>query len=73
MQPTGGGLALASASSWPVQVSYFSPNAKEGLPEYQVSYRLYDNGVSSNLVLDYGDIVINGTLTELTYLVPDPC
>ncbi|MCE8000312.1 MAG: cell envelope integrity EipB family protein [Rhodobiaceae bacterium] len=69
----GEGLALESASSWPVQVSYFLPNAKEGLPEYQVSYRLYDNGVSSNLVLDYGDIVINGTLTELTYLVSDPC
>lgn len=69
----GEGLALESASSWPVQVSYFLPNGKEGLPEYQVSYRLYANGVSSNLVLDYGDIVIDGTLSELTYLVPGPC
>ncbi len=69
----GEGLALDEAPSWPVQVSYFLPNAKEGLPEYQVSYRLYANGVSSNLVLDYGDIVIDGALTELTYLTPDPC
>eukprot|EP00439_Symbiodinium_sp_Y106_P089576 s1_g2112.t1 len=69
----GDGLDISKASSWPVQVSYFIPHEQEGIPDYQVSYRLFPNGVSSNMRLDYGDIVINGVLTELTYLVPDPC
>ncbi len=69
----GEGLDITTASSWPVQVSYFLPHEQEGLPDYQVSYRLFANGVSSNMRLDYGDIVINGTLTDLTYLKPDPC
>ncbi|HBM87928.1 MAG TPA: DUF1849 domain-containing protein [Rhodobiaceae bacterium] len=69
----GEGMDLAGASSWPVQVSYFLPHEQEGIPDYQVSYRLFENGVSSNMRLDYGDIVIDGTLTDLTYLVPDPC
>lgn len=69
----GEGMDLEGAASWPVQVSYFLPHEREGLPDYQVSYRLFENGVSSNMRLDYGDIVIDGTLTDLTYLVPDPC
>lgn len=69
----GDGLDISMAPSWPVQVSYFLPHEQEGIPDYQVSYRLFANGVSSNMRLDYGDIVINGTLTELAYLVPDPC
>tara|TARA_R110002095_G_scaffold147904_4_gene127936 strand:+ start:453 stop:1232 length:780 start_codon:yes stop_codon:yes gene_type:complete len=69
----GEGMNLDGASSWPVQVSYFLPHEHAGVPDYQVSYRLFENGVSSNMRLDYGDIVIDGTLTDLTYLVPDPC
>ena len=69
----GKGMDLDGASSWPVQVSYFLPHDQEGIPDYQVSYRLFENGVSSNMRLDYGDIVIDGALTDLTYLVPDPC
>ncbi len=69
----GEGLALIDTPSWPVQVSYFMPNDKEGLPDYQVSYRLFVNGVSANMRLDYGDIIIDGTLKDLTYLEQDPC
>jgi len=69
----GDGLALIGAPSWPVQVSYFLPDDKEGLPDYQVSYRLFANGVSSSMRLDYGDIVIDGVLKDVTYLAPDPC
>jgi len=69
----GEGLALVGAPSWPVQVSYFLPDDKEGLPDYQVSYRLFANGVSANMRLDYGDIIIDGVLRDVTYLAHDPC
>lgn len=70
---SGDGKLLAGEASWPVQVSYFLPNDLQGVPDYQVSYRLFSNGVSSNMKLDYGDVVIDGRLTELTYLSSDPC
>jgi hypothetical protein len=70
---SGEGQTLTGAPSWPVQVSYFLPNDNEGLPDYQVSYRLFANGVSSNMRLDYGDIVIDGLLKEVTYLAQEPC
>lgn len=69
----GDGPTLIGAPSWPVQVSYFLPNDKEGLPDYQVSYRLFANGVSANMRLDYGDIIIDGILKDVTYLAQDPC
>ena len=64
---------FADAPSWPVQVSYFLPDDLGGLPDYQVSYRIFANGVSSNMVLDYGDIIVDGTLKELVILPQDPC
>ncbi len=64
---------LAEQPSWPVQVSYFLPGDALGVPDYQISYRLFSNGVSSNMKLDYGDVVIVGRLTEVTYLPSDPC
>jgi envelope integrity protein B len=59
--------------SWPVQVSYFLPDDLQGLPDYQVSYRIFANGVSANMLLDYGDVVVSGTLKELEFLSQDPC
>lgn len=64
---------LATEDSWPVQVGYFVPGDPEGLPDYQVSYRLFANGITTNLLLDYGDIQIDGTLVALELLENDPC
>lgn len=69
----GEGAALGNEPSWPVQVSYFLPTDPEGLPDYQVSYRLFSNGVSSDMKLDYGDVVVQGKLTSLEFLIQDPC
>lgn len=69
----GDAEAFAELPSWPVQVSYFLPDDLQGLPDYQVSYRIFANGVSANMVLDYGDVVVDGTLSELVFLPQDPC
>ena len=69
----GDAEVFAELASWPVQVSYFLPDDLQGLPDYQVSYRIFANGVSANMVLDYGDVVVDGTLSELVFLPQDPC
>jgi len=60
---------LKTVASWPVTVAYFDPSADdasgEQTPVYQLSFRLFENGVSDTLVLDYGDFTLAGTMTAL--------
>ncbi len=70
---TGDGKALVGKRAWPVQVSYFNVDDQQGLPDYQVSYQMFEDGVSSDMLLDYGDLVIKGRLVELDYVTVSPC
>lgn len=70
---TGDGKRLVDMRAWPVQISYFNVDDNQGLPDYQVSYQLFEDGVSSDMLLDYGDLVIQGKLVELNYLPMNPC
>lgn len=64
---------LAGNQAWPMTVSYYTLDGEAEVPEYQVSFDLYDNGVATGLVLDYGDFALKGTLTELTMLDASTC
>ncbi|MCB1378227.1 MAG: DUF1849 family protein [Alphaproteobacteria bacterium] len=65
---------LAGLASWPVSISYF-PGTDTGsdTPEYQVSFNLFENGVATGLVLDYGEFALRGTLTNLETFKGDSC
>ncbi len=66
--------ALDSLPSWPVVVSYYEPaSQKDGLPAYEISFRMYANGVSRKLKLDYGVFSLDGELTSIEFLEPKPC
>ena len=61
--------ALNSIPSWPVVVSYFEPGPKkDGLPAYEISFRMYSNGVSRKLKLDYGTFSLDGELSSIEFL-----
>ena len=45
----------------------------DALPTYELSFRFYENGVSSRLYIDYGDFAIRGELKELTFLDAGKC
>lgn len=64
---------LKSVGSWPMSVSYYPLDGNADTPEYQVSFDMYENGVATGLVLDYGDFVLSGTLTDLNLLKPSEC
>jgi hypothetical protein len=59
---------LEELLSWPVSIGYFEPKGGDLTPSYQIDFRLYANGVSRELVIDYGDFSIQGKLTSLEYL-----
>jgi hypothetical protein len=64
---------LGELASWPVSIGYFEPKGGDLTPSYQIDFRLYENGVSRELVIDYGDFSIHGTLTALEYLKAPAC
>jgi hypothetical protein len=70
-----GADALDRQASWPIAISYFEPGSekKDAVPSYELSFRFYDNGVSTRLVIDYGDFAIKGELTDLEFLEAPKC
>lgn len=64
---------LGELVSWPVSIGYFEAKGGDLTPSYQIDFRLYENGVSRELLIDYGDFSIHGTLTSLEYLKAPEC
>jgi hypothetical protein len=64
---------LGELASWPISIGYFDPKVGDLTPSYQIDFRLYENGVSRELLIDYGDFSIHGTLTALEYLKAPEC
>lgn len=65
---------FADDAFWPVTIAYFKETGNEdGTPEYQISFKLYENGFTRDLVMDYGDFVLTGTLAELETFEPQAC
>lgn len=68
---------FAERSAWPVSVSYFKTGKLVGggerLPSYQVSFLLYEDGVSRDLIMRYEDYSLRAALTNIEYLKKVPC
>lgn len=67
--------SLERLSSWPVSIGYFEPNTagKDTVPSYELSFRIFENGVSSRLLIDYGEFAVRGELADLTYYTASDC
>ncbi len=64
---------LRGVASWPVRMAYFTVGTKTMRPDYEIGFRLFANGVSTNLVLDFGSFTFDGTLAHFSILPPFPC
>ncbi len=64
---------LGDLPSWPVSIGYFEAKPGDLTPSYQIGFHLYANGVSRELLIDYGDFSIHGTLSSLEYLKAKKC
>lgn len=62
---------VAAQESWPVTVAYFDDDeSEEGLPVYRINFKLYRNGVTRDLNMDYGDFAMKGKLVNLEMFKP---
>lgn len=68
-------LGLSRLNSWPVSISYYdsAKEDNEGLPDYQMAFRFFENGVTRGLKIDYGTFRIDGRLANVTYFKEAPC
>lgn len=65
--------ALSKDQYWPVDIAYFDPSDKatgEETPEYHISFKLHENGLTRDLVMDYGDFSMKGKLVDLKLFDP---
>lgn len=65
----------APASFWPVTIAYFDPQGEGGgeIPTYRIAFKLQEDGVTRDLLMDYGDFAMRGKLVEFAPMKPQAC
>jgi len=71
--PAGGTIAGAAGRAWPVSMAYYNVENPTEEPEFEASFLLIENGVLSDLVLDYGEFSLDATLEKLELLERPDC
>lgn len=64
---------LLDRPSWRMRLGFFPADSKSEEPDYELSMRLMDNGVSQDMALDYGDYVVNARLDHIEPLTHPTC
>lgn len=65
---------LDALPSWPISISYFDQHTPDStIPAYELNFRLYSNGISRKLLIDYGDFAVRGSLRSLETFEPVKC
>ena len=74
-----GGALRTGVRHWPISVGYFGGEQDSGddfgeeTPSYQMQFTLYENGVTNDLVMDYGDYALAGSLDAIEALEAPDC
>jgi len=63
---------LSAIPSSDVDIAFFERKNDDENPDFRTSMRYFEDGVATNLVLDFGDFVMTGKLVALT-IPPSPC
>ena len=64
---------IAGIASWPVRMAYFPFGDQVGIPDFEIGFRLFANGVYGDIVLDYGDFALDGRLSRVDPLPRPSC
>jgi len=64
---------LLNRPGWRVRLAFFPADQKAEKPEYELSMVLLDNGISRDMVIDYGDYAIRAKLDDIEPLPKPGC
>jgi EipB-like len=66
--------AMRGMPSWSMTIGYYKyPEDQTELPDYQTSFVMFENGVSTELLFDYGTYQLRGELVKLDLLPIETC
>ena len=65
---------LSKDKYWPVDIAYFDEanDGGEEVPEYRIAFKLHENGLTRDLLMDYGDFSMKGKLVDLSVFDQPP-
>lgn len=66
---------LPKAAAWPMAISYFETgkDKQDSAPVYELAFRYFENGITADLKIDYGEFAIQGEMKELEMLPVSKC
>jgi len=64
---------LLDRPGWRVRLAFFPPDQKVEKPDYEIGMLLLDNGVSLDMVIDYGEYAIRAKLEDIEALPKPGC
>lgn len=64
---------LLDRAGWKVRLAFFTATGQNPLPDYEIGLDLLDNGVSADMLIDYGDFTVRARLKELEPLSGGGC
>jgi hypothetical protein len=64
---------LLNRPGWRVRLAFFPADPKEEKPDYELGMLLLDNGVSRDMVIDYGDYAIHAKLDDIEPMPKPGC
>jgi len=70
---SGPGGALLTGTMYPVRMAFFPVASGSPEPQYEMTLWLLENGVAEQILIDYGDFRVQGTLRELEALPTPRC
>ena len=65
--------AMKSMRRWTTRISYFDVEKIDAPAVYVLTFQMWENGVSSDLIIDYGDFQLKGDMTSVDFLPVKPC
>ncbi len=65
--------SMKAMRRWTTRVSYFDVEKVDAPPVYVLTFQMWENGVSSDLIIDYGDFQLKGELTAVDLLPVKAC
>lgn len=64
---------LLQKRSWDLQLAFFNADKNSTVADYEMSLRAYENGVVTDVVVDYGQFALRQNLVSLKKLEPQRC
>jgi hypothetical protein len=65
--------SIGQSGYWPITIAYFKPNAIKVEPEYEVSFKVQDNGVIRSYIVDYRNFSMRAELSSGQSVAGRPC